>query len=420
MTVDLPDIESKGLLSHDRQVRNTSKSIFLRLKRAGYYGLLLGIFIFTLRLLLHRRFRNERSRSNIVIYNGVSYHDEVYAAFVEALGQSSEFNTTAFIAGHRYGMERIIKPMIQPSSFSEVAKGNASIIDHVKDLRAKAFIDVTCGDDIGSHRYFYEQLLNKTNATLFCVIHHAERLRSGRLNRLLEAWQKAGRLHILTLSEHVQLSAQRYWQEKAQNTPIDYFVPVFDPYTGDPGDHEISFGLPEGDFISVQGNFESSRRNYSALFDGMLQKAEVKPVKLALVGHGKLRVPEAISDAVIQFKGLVYTSYYELLQCSSVMVTAFASDDYFHNKASSTVAASVIAAVPVVASERLLQAYTYLERDLVIPLLHERDNEIEAARRFLDTSKEQQSMLKERLKAHRGKLISENARKLQDWVRSLD
>lgn len=57
--------------------------------------------------------------------------------------------------------------------------------------------------------------------------------------------------------------------------------------------------------------------------------------------------------------------YYELLHSCRAALTSFADDRYFVDTASSSVAAALIGSTPLVASSRLLQAYSYLSADAV-------------------------------------------------------
>jgi hypothetical protein len=68
---------------------------------------------------------------------------------------------------------------------------------------------------------------------------------------------------------------------------------------------------------------------------------------------------------VVVDSGLAYLPYYAIIARSVALVPSFATDHYYVERASSTVAASLIAGCPLVASRRLLATYTYLDESVV-------------------------------------------------------
>ncbi|KAF5700432.1 hypothetical protein FGLOB1_10779, partial [Fusarium globosum] len=87
-------------------------------------------------------------------------------------------------------------------------------------------------------------------------------------------------------------------------------------------------------------------------------------VSLHLVGHGTHpEVPDHVKDHVFFDEGLSYPDFYTLMSKSFAVLPAFASETYFDRKASSTIPAALIAGAPIVATEELLKAYSYLPRE---------------------------------------------------------
>lgn len=99
-------------------------------------------------------------------------------------------------------------------------------------------------------------------------------------------------------------------------------------------------------------------------FERMLDElppAIVSRLELVLAGTGKqVGVPEGIVPYVSANFSLDYIPYYNLLHRCFALIPAFADEGYFTSKASSSVPASLIANVPLMASRKLLESYGYL------------------------------------------------------------
>ena len=116
----------------------------------------------------------------------------------------------------------------------------------------------------------------------------------------------------------------------------------------------------------MQGDYAPERRDYKRIFgslgnvvkkiNGTVDLTNGQPadkVKLHLIGHGPhVQVPENIRNNVAFDEDLSYPDFYRLLSKSYAVIPAFASDTYLDRKASSTVPASLIAGVPLVARRK--------------------------------------------------------------------
>jgi hypothetical protein len=119
--------------------------------------------------------------------------------------------------------------------------------------------------------------------------------------------------------------------------------------------------------IAIQGNFEDTRRDYLNTFLDFERMIEVLPesissrMQFTVVGNGKsLGIPANILPYVSVNFSLDFITYYKLLNEAFVVLPAFADEDYYTTKASSSVPASYIAHTPVMGSPRLLESYGYL------------------------------------------------------------
>jgi hypothetical protein len=92
---------------------------------------------------------------------------------------------------------------------------------------------------------------------------------------------------------------------------------------------------------------------------------------------------QALCCAIYQQPAAVrMQEYYEVLHSCKAILPAFASDAYYVNKGSSSVAASFISGTPLVATPRLLQAYSFLDESAAI-MVQEGMGDVEVCRRGL-------------------------------------
>ncbi|KZT33058.1 hypothetical protein SISSUDRAFT_1054673 [Sistotremastrum suecicum HHB10207 ss-3] len=158
---------------------------------------------------------------------------------------------------------------------------------------------------------------------------------------------------------------------------VDWFVPVLDLAT-----------MP---WLVIQGNFQQGRRDYKTFFAHLERSMtadasawgytktlpwqpvpSLHPLVVHLMGNGdekKLEIPKSLMDTgmVKIWKNLRYGDFYEKIAGVDVVVPAFnPGGGYYTDQASSTVVIAVECNTPVLVSNRVLAAYTYLDPSLTI------------------------------------------------------
>lgn len=127
----------------------------------------------------------------------------------------------------------------------------------------------------------------------------------------------------------------------------------------------------------VQGKLDPTRRSYDALFSDLIaRKDSLLASDFSLVLQGKLagrggedimQIPTELEEEglVRRYTSLPFQEFYEVLHSCIAIMPAFASDAYYMYKGSSSVAASLIADTPIIATPRLLAAYSFLDTSAV-------------------------------------------------------
>jgi hypothetical protein len=313
----------------------------------------------------------DRRRLEVALIETGGSHDEVTAALYYALGSIPAIHTSMYLAHPRFRIEDVYEWLrhdkLSSYSISPLSMLHSNNNDTNPPL-PDAVILASC--ELDASKVLVDTLLQSyfdhgsQQQPVICVIHHVDRFRN--IEERLRRWARTSRLHLLTLSTHTTESlhkelARDQYDGLYSHTKVDTFPPVFPV--------PLNHTTPYSDRLSivVQGNLEAGRRNYRKTlldFEHMLDElppAVVSRLELILAGTGKqIDIPERILPHVSANISLDYVPYYNLLHRCFALLTAFANEDYFKNKASSSVPASLIANVPLMASRKLVDAYGYL------------------------------------------------------------
>ena len=229
------------------------------------------------------KFGTSKSRPPLRVYltETSKAHDEVVAAFIHSFGSHSSSNISIFQTVPRYGMSDIManftlaRPVtgpLHPNLF-----GGPDIPDIV--------ISGTCNFDMNNLRDRFAELQKIGQTYLFCVIHHANWWDKEEMEKRFKPWLDKKLMSFVFLSPHTanffKEKGLTKWssgmRKKAQQV-VKVLTPVFPvslPPVPDPNVVHIS---PQNATITrsseesnelafaLQGNYESFRRDFNAVF----------------------------------------------------------------------------------------------------------------------------------------------------------
>ncbi|KAH8895291.1 hypothetical protein GQ53DRAFT_855542 [Thozetella sp. PMI_491] len=358
---------------------------------------------------------------NIWILESGGSHDEVTAALIHAFGSQRNSKLRLFLKGLRYEMEQIISNFTLPEPFPAIEPFGAFAAAVEQSPPPQVLVSTTCEVDLGRAMGPLAQLLDQGRTHLFCVMHHGDRWVRGKSVIVAKEWGKYGRIDFVGLSQHtvnfLQNRTRSRWNMDAA-VPMRVFPPVFPVASSAPDAvGELS--------LAIQGDYASGRRNYTRIFrqlGSMIKNAgdssngiRTGKISMHILGHGRPpAVPANVKDSIVFDQGLSYPDYYALLGRAFSIIPAFASRGYFDTKASSSVPAALIAGTPLVATEELLAAYTYLPQDAVW-MSNKGEGEMEAIERVL--GEEEEYVKKSNVaRAACARLIRENTEHVKEWI----
>ena len=352
-------------------------------------------------------------------------HEEVVAAFTHAFGSQKNARLSLYLLLKRFGLKDLIESFSLPSISSPIKSSydfprlyDDNTVPHVLVL-------TTCELDLIRIDQAIHGLLDTGKTYLFCVVHHADKWAEEEKLQI-ETWQwiEQGRITFLTLSPHTaeyfKSTAIARWSLK-DYVFVDYFTPVY------PVPHNRSIddlvGEDELAFV-MQGDFDGRRRNYGSIFSQLEKFIESpefsnadKSLNLHLLGHGSAPlVPTKLKEHVVIDSNIEYLDYYAVLDHSFALLPAFATDEYLDRKASSSIPAALIGGVPVVATQAMLDAYTYLTKDIVWLQKHG-ETDMDVVGRVLQMSADERQRTKDAVQRRLTELVEGNIEKTVSWVK---
>ncbi|KAK2934080.1 hypothetical protein FoTM2_005325 [Fusarium oxysporum f. sp. vasinfectum] len=285
----------------------------------------------------------------IMLVESSGTHDEVAAALMHAFGNQEGSSLDVYFANQRFNMQGIMANFTLAANVT-VHKWDKFAND-VTENPPHILVSTTCEFDLDRGTDPIVNLLKTANTHLFCTIHHADRWAQGKYVQAVRSWAEHERVDFVGLSQHT----------------IDFFLNDTIPKWHTAANLTTRV-IPPG------GDYSDGRRDYNGVFNhlgSVIRKANEESeghtpqnVSLHLIGHGTHpSVPDHVKDHVFFDEGLSYPDFYTLMSKSFAVLPAFASETYFDRKASSTIPAALIAGAPIVATEELLKAYSYMPRE---------------------------------------------------------
>ncbi|KAK6531808.1 hypothetical protein TWF694_002975 [Orbilia ellipsospora] len=393
----------------------------------------------------------------IALVNTPRYHFEVVTPLLYAFANQGDLVEHLELFATEYGSTRLgVRPILddqlpQESSWlSWFSKQSPAPKVHVSDPRrlsemnfvADVMILTSCSRDfewtsIKDKRVFDPEWY-RAPKEIVCLLHEAEEwtAKDTLWRRFLMPWIDRGRVTFMTLSPHVAEYVEKNIETTWGMAPIlrdplgignkgvfmmEPFIPIFED---EKQFDEKMFSNITGPFAAIPGKYEPFRRNYTSIFDHMADHLELiqsTNATLRLAGYGDWppSIPESLKHHIFLHSHYDFPAYFSLLSRAMAILPAFATHKYFEDRASSTIATSVIAGVPLVATKELVQKYAYIEAEGAW-LQEDDEEEIVTWLRVLKLGHEEWEAKKGRVRALRTRLIRKNLAsvgKLLDEIR---
>ncbi|BFZ62482.1 hypothetical protein YB2330_003576 [Saitoella coloradoensis] len=372
-------------------------------------------------------FRHQTRTYNVALLESTSAHDEVIAAFVYPMMQIPGVDFKHYLKAQRFDIGEVYNTFPMHKS-SKLSIHPIEEVTELVDAQVDLVILATCEVDIKWQDETLKRLLEESPSTqLVCILHHADKWdKDSYLQPYTKPWIESDRVTMLVLSPHVkthlEVNLVPKWTGYTKEPRIEVFPPVF-PFTKSASDGGAHVQQKEAAF-TLQGDFSSKRRDYGgvlstlgALIHSPKLAEEDEKLTLHLLGQGKPpTIPDNVVDNVKIDQKLNYTDFYSILSDSFAVLTAFGEETYFSEKASSSVPASIISGCPLIADQRTLETYRYLDDDMVwIKAAGEDDMDV-IARIVTNVGAEERQLKKEKVKLRNAELCEGNMKTVKRWL----
>ena len=387
--------------------------------------------------------QKKKRRLKIAIAESMGWHDEVYAAYVHAfLSQKpDDVELGLFFKEPRWGMPDLLKTFDNlPLSLPDYVYYDINALNLIEP---DIIVSVSCEYDLRELVKRLDSLFERKKTYLFCTAHYANEWDEHHewIEPALTKWIEAGLVTLVTLSPHVQegfhkpgwglsswASLKGYRDEGGNDTsapipwpPVEVFVPVFPPSNVSVSEQEDE---NEGVSFAIQGGV-TDNRDYSRVMNYLadLQRSSnpIPDVSLHIIGSGAWEasvhdsVPDSIQNQIFFDSNLDYLDYYAYLGAKSALLPAFSKDAYLETRSSSSVPASLIGGIPLVATRAMLKSYSYLrEEDVYVQ--EGGETELDAIRRVVQMSDEERRAKTKTVYAIRDRMIKSNAKMIGRWM----
>ena len=197
-------------------------------------------------------------------------------------------------------------------------------------------------------------------------------------------------------------------------------MPVFPPTnkleSAQEDQKEVSFAIQGG----VTDNRDYSRvMNYLA--DLQQSNFTSDNVSLHIIGSGGWEasvhdsVPESVQDNVFFDSDLDYLDYYAYLSTKSALLPAWSREEYLTWLSSSSIPASVIGGIPLIATRETLKAYSYLQEGDVY-VQEQGETEMDAIKKVVQMSDEERKAKTKSVRATRDRMVKSNVKQVGKWI----
>ena len=313
---------------------------------------MLALFIVIV-LLMAGKLYSVAATMEIAIINMVPFHHEVYPAFHYAW-QRNGYNITSYVYGGTVSnMTAVTKSW--GFSFEDIR----SFPRRFCKFKILIFTSVEYGRDFLMASRILQSVVCRGKQKYVFVIHNPGVMRDSRRgpSKLLPLVAENPNVHLVGLGPHTTAAINSILANNGHKKKVDYIIPLF------PIDSTAGGGKHSG-FV-LQGSISDRRRSYRKLIDSIAQPDMHWPLEFqfSVLGKGNISIPNSAAQYINLEPGLAYPEYYNTIQQSLGLLTAFASKIYFREKASSTIAASLICGTPLITESETLNVYSYLSEN---------------------------------------------------------
>jgi hypothetical protein len=372
-----------------------------------------------------------RKELRVSVVESGGENEEVAAAMIYAFGRQPLSPISLYLFEQRFQMGDIIGEF----NLSSPIVANKTSRDFADSVSGPTYpqllVSASCELDLVKLSDSFEALVKTGKTYLFCIVHDAGQWAQGELVDKVRPWVQQQMVSFVTLSahtaHHLRAQAIANWEFNATVT-VQWIPPVFPVDIPDPP-AEKDAKITNDFSYALYGDSSPAQNNYTDIFtslEAVLEQAKnvtndmdtqhARNIMLHLLGRGpRPDIPSALAAHVDYNPTLTYKQYYTLLSRVFALVPYLPLPDFLTRAASQAIPAALIAGAPLVASDELLDAYSYIEHDAVW-ISTRGEGEMDTVTRVVQWSAEEHRRKRTTVRLRTKRLYERNAEIVEQWV----
>ncbi|KAK9364521.1 hypothetical protein V1509DRAFT_650535 [Lipomyces kononenkoae] len=346
---------------------------------------------------------------NVFLVNTPNYHFEVFVPIIDTFKRIDNINVTLFSTEKGLGKWGLRNAVEVERDGLPLLDAEVTPVDKVGVSPEFIFL-TTCPEDMRVLDKSLEVALAR-GAHVMCAVHQAHLWDYRNIQQyakeisFMRTWVQRGQWHFAALSHHVHTYIVSNFEQFLDTPGFEYRPYLFHPVFNYTAPENLDFNS-DAPFAIIPGKFESERRNYDAIFTeyGHLDC----DINLRLVGSGVIpRIADAMNNKIGFITNLNFFEFFHEMSKAVAIIPTLGNDHYFKSQASSTVATSIIAGTPLIASQQFMSAHSQIPVEAVW-LQGEHETELQALQRIGHLNSTEWREKKTTVERLRWRLIREN------------
>ncbi|KAK9371536.1 uncharacterized protein V1513DRAFT_428465 [Lipomyces chichibuensis] len=346
---------------------------------------------------------------NVFLVNTPNYHFEVFVPIIETFKRIDNINITLFSTEEgmdKWGLRNAM----------EIERDGLTLLDakvtpvDQTGVNPEFIFLTTCPEDMRTlGKSLHVALTN--GAHVMCIVHQAHlwdyRAVQQYANEIsfMRPWVERGQWHFAALSQHVHTYIRSNFPQYLETPGREYRPLLFHPVFNFTAPENLDFNSA-APFAIIPGKFESERRDYDTIFTeyGNLNC----DINLRLVGSGLIpRIADELSHKIGFITNLNFFEFFHEMSKGVAIIPTLGNEHYLKSQASSTVATSIIAGTPLIASQQFIVAHSQIPIEAVW-LQGEHETELQVLQRVGHLNSSEWQQKKDTVERLRWTLIRDN------------
>ncbi|KAK9491227.1 hypothetical protein V1508DRAFT_390098 [Lipomyces doorenjongii] len=354
---------------------------------------------------------------NVFLVNTPNYHFEVFVPIIETFKHIDNINITLFSTEDgmsKWGLRNAME--IERDGLTLLDAG-VTPVDRT-GVNPEFIFLTTCPEDMRTLGKSLHVALAH-GAHVMCIVHQAHLWDYRNVKQyaneiaFMRPWVERGQWHFAALSQHVHTYIRSNFPQYLETPGREYRPLLFHPVFNFTAPQNLDFNSA-APFAIIPGKFEAERRNYESIF-AEYGKLDCD-INLRLVGSGLIpRIADVLSHKIGFITNLNFFEFFQEMSKGVAIIPTLGNEHYLKSQASSTVATSIIAGTPLIASQQFIVAHSQIPVEAVW-LQGEHETELQVLQRVGHLNSSEWQQKKDTVERLRWSFIRDNVARAESML----